>query len=575
MYLPSVSIIIPTYQRCAVVCDALAAIKRIRYSGVLEVIIVVDGSTDGTSEALANISAQFPIHVISQENRGASSARNRGAQAASGDVLLFMDDDMMADPDIVEQHARSYREGADAVLGDIPLDPNSPPNFLSAGVGEWAAERRQRLTENSQLSLFDLLTGQLSVRRSVFEELGGFDENFTRNGSFGDEDLDFGTRLLARFNVAFNPHAVSYQRYVVSYESHLRQWFQAGIADVAFARKHPALAESLFELHGASDTKTRLMFIPLSRIPGLAKAVGSLACWFVKHEPRNRLMMEKTKRLFFIARDLLYWRGVYLAGGIPRDRPLLVLCYHSIRDLAADPILKPYAVPFALFEQQISYLQRHGFSFIGGNELAAYLKGEAGLPRKSVLLTFDDCYEDLLLVAAPFLAEHAIPAVAFAVTGLASNTNEWDHCKGHTKLQLLDGSGLQAVSKMQIEVGAHSRTHRSLVNLSTSELSSETEGAAADIEALGLPRPRYFAYPFGEEDHNARDAVRRSGFQAGFGLYPTRFKRNLDVMAIPRVEVLSKDTGFRFWLKMNAPEAIAVFRKFHTKMSQAGLRRLA
>lgn len=552
---PSFSIVMPTYQRRAVVCDAVRALGRIRYSGDLEAIIVVDGSTDGTAEALAGLRLPFPVQVISQPNRGLSRARNRGAEAASGDILLFLDDDMMVDPEIVEQHARSHLNGADVVLGDIPLDPDSPPGFLSAGVGAWAVERRKRLMQTSELGLFDLIGGQLSIPRTVFAEVGRFDTEFTRGGSFGDEDLDLGVRLVGRYRVVFNPEAISYQRYVVGYDAHLRQWFQSGMADVAFARKHPDRAGEIFDLHGASRPVMRRAVIPVARVPGLAKVLGSLASRLMRKADRSdsRLLNAIGRRLFLLARELGYWRGVHLAGGIPRARAALVLCYHAIGDLSSDPVLKPYAIPPAQFERQIRSLLRRGYRFVGGDEFAAYLRGNAGLPRRPVLLTFDDCYEDLLSAAAPILEEQRIPAIAFAVTGLASNTNEWDQRNGCTALGLLDAQGLRAAAGTGIEIGAHSRTHRALKGLNASDFAREVNGSAEDIEATGLPRPRFFAYPYGEFDHGAREAVKTHGYAAAFSVIPGRFARGTDPFSIPRVEIMRQDKGLRFWLKTALP----------------------
>lgn len=551
---PSVSIVMPTYQRRTVVSDAVGALGRLRYAGPLEAIVVVDGATDGTAEALAGIATPFPLRVISQPNAGAASARNRGAREASGEVLLFLDDDMMADPDLVEQHAQSHREGADAVLGDIPIDPASPRNFLSAGVGAWAAERRRRLVETGEPTVFDMLTGQLSVRRSVFEALGGFDGDFTRDGSFGDEDLDLGVRLLERHRVVFNPQAISHQRYVVGYAAHLRQSRQTGMADVAFARKHPRRARELFDGHGARTRLARRLLIPLSRVPGLAGAAARLVAWLIgRVEREGRPLVKPFGRLFVLTRDLAYWRGVHLAGGMPARRPLLVLGYHGIADLSADPVLKPYAVPPGDFARQIDSLRRRGYRFVAGDELAAVLRGEGGLPRRAVLLTFDDCYEDLLSAAAPILAGRGVPALAFAVTGLASNSNEWDQAMGCTRRALLDGAGLRAVAGRGIEIGAHSRTHRELPGLDAAELAAETAGSADDIAALGLPRSRYFAYPYGAVDRAVRDAVAAAGFTAGFSVVPGRFRPGTDPLAIPRVEILRHDTGLRFRLKTALP----------------------
>src|SRR4051812_34062633 len=134
---PSFSIVIPTFQRREIVCDVLRSLTALDYRGSVEIIIVIDGSTDGTAEALAEIASPFPVRIVKQANRGASGARNRGASEASGDIILFLDDDMISDPDLLEQHAKMYWDGADAVIGRTPLHPNSAPGFLADSTSRW------------------------------------------------------------------------------------------------------------------------------------------------------------------------------------------------------------------------------------------------------------------------------------------------------------------------------------------------------------------------------------------------------------------------------------------------------
>ncbi len=99
--------------------------------------------------------------------------------------------------------------------------------------------------------LDDLLTGQLSVSRAAFDRVGGFDLRFTLGGTFGNEDVDFGYRLVqSGFRCAFNPAAISWQRYVISASELLRRTRDVGQADVAFARKHPERGAELFRLNG-------------------------------------------------------------------------------------------------------------------------------------------------------------------------------------------------------------------------------------------------------------------------------------------------------------------------------------
>jgi glycosyltransferase involved in cell wall biosynthesis len=322
----SFSIVIPTFQRRDTVCDAVAALSRLRYDGPVEITVVVDGSNDGTEEALAKLQPPFPFRVISQPNAGLARARNCGAAEATGEILLFLDDDMMAARDILTQHALSYSKGVEAVIGHIPLDPASPDTFLAHGVGKWADSRRARLMSCDELDLFDLLGGHLSVKRTLFEELGGFDTAFTKDGAFGDEDIDFGIRLLERARVVFNPNAISYQRYIVTPRQLLRQWRDAGEADVLFARKHPARGARLFELHGGSKWLARLVLKPMAALPYVPSLFGAFATWIAD---RERLVPRPFRRpivlLFAAARDVTYWTGVRNANRARlahRDSPL-------------------------------------------------------------------------------------------------------------------------------------------------------------------------------------------------------------------------------------------------------------
>lgn len=538
------SVVIPTCQRRDL---ALAAVRALESQELrdFEAIVVVDGSTDGTAEALRGLETSFPFAVHEQPNAGAASARNRGAAAARGEILLFLDDDMEAHPRLLAEHDRSHREGAEVVLGHIPLHPDSPKGMLSRAVGTWAENRLRKLSApGAELTFHELLTGQISLRRDLFRLLGGFDDAFTRDGTYGDEDLDFGQRLLdAGCRVVFNPGAVSWQRYVVTPKQHLRQWRQTGSADVGFARKHPQRAEALF-----AGRRPDSRFL---EIPGLAALLSAIL------RPPILFLANRAKggsatmfRWFRRVRMLEYWRGVLEAGGIPRPRPLRVLAWHSIADLAGDPVLEPYAVPVDRFRDQLRALRRAGYRPVGASEAVRFLEGQGGLPRRPVLLTFDDAYEDLARAALPALEEHATPAVAFAVSGRLGGTNEWDRKIGARSLPLLDAGGLRELSERGIEIGAHSRTHPVLTRVPDGELDSEIAGSRADLDRLGLPAPRLFAYPYGVEDERVRQATQRAGFTAAFTVDPGLVRPGDDPYRLRRIEVLRGDTGWRLLWKL-------------------------
>jgi len=296
---PRFSVVIPTYQRRDVVVSSVRALAAQEDAPPFEVVVVVDGSVDGTADALRALETPFPLSVVEQPNAGRPAACNRGAAAASGELLLFLDDDMEAHPRLLAEHDRSHREGADAVIGHLPLHPESPPGFLATAVGTWAEQRAQAIERRGgKVELGEFVTGQMSVRRDVFLRLGGFDTYFTR--PYGGEDLDLGRRLAADGRtLAFNADAISWQRYVVTPRQLLRQWFYFGRGAVLLARKHPDQIDKIFRGWRRGRRLDRFVLRWL-RVPLRASA---LLCLAVGIESRFVV------RVFFRVRNLEYFKG--------------------------------------------------------------------------------------------------------------------------------------------------------------------------------------------------------------------------------------------------------------------------
>jgi glycosyltransferase involved in cell wall biosynthesis len=528
---PRTSVVIPTFQRRDVVLRSVAALSRQEETAAFEVIVVVDGSTDGTAQALRELETPFPLAVVEQSNEGSAAARNHGAEAARGTVLLFLDDDMEAHPRLLAEHERSRREGADVVLGHIPLHPDSPPGFLAAGVGEWAERRARSLQERAgRVELEDLLTGQMSLPRKAFLRLGGFDTAFTRGGQFGGEDLDFGLRLLeSGHRVVFNPDAISRQRYVVTQRQYLRQWRQNGRASVMLARKHPEQLEQAF--HRRETRADRLIW---RRVRWPLRA-------FVLALAATGASGPRTTRWFFRVRNLEYFRGIATAGGVPAPRPVHVFCYHSISDLAGARVLEPYGIPPRPFRGQLRLLARW-FRFLDADEFERFLDG-AGVPRRAALLTFDDCYTDLLDAGLPILEELHLPALAFVVSRRVGGTNEWDASLGAPEMQLVDTEGLRTLAAAGVAIGSHSRTHPLLSRLPPDELADEVEGSLTDLEEAGFRRPAFLAYPYGDHDAAVKKAVAGAGLRGAFTVTLGLARPGGDRYAIPRIEVLRGNWG--------------------------------
>jgi GT2 family glycosyltransferase/peptidoglycan/xylan/chitin deacetylase (PgdA/CDA1 family) len=541
------SVVIPTYQRRSIVVRTVRAFEA-QKGGDFEVVVVVDGSTDGTAQALRDLREPFPLTVIEQPNGGRAAAVNAGAAAATGELLLFLDDDMHVAPDLLSEHERSRRAGADIVLGHVPLDPNSPPSEIAELTGGWAERRRKRLAAPGAVpAVSDFLSGQLSISRAAFERLGGFDTEFTSDGRFGGEDLDFGHRASsAGLSIVFNEHAVSYQYYAVDAVEYTRRSRDVGRSDQELAIRYPEL-RSITRRRTFASPRMQLTLGTLASLPAaLSWPLRRLAIGLFS----ERRGGDRGRRLFFAVQTMEYTRGRRDASRRLRDTGVAVLAYHAIADLQGDEVLSEYGVPPSRFALHLESLASHGWRFVSLDRVLGALAGGERPPARALLVTFDDAYVDLLDSAYPILARNGVPAVVFAVGDLIGATNEWDRPLGARALPLLDADGLRQLAAHGVTIGAHGATHRPLVNVDSAELGRETEGVADTLEAIGLPRPTVFAHPHGEWNDTVVAAVHAAGYQAAFAVNAGIAGRAEHRYALPRIEVFAGDTPRTLRLKL-------------------------
>jgi hypothetical protein len=254
--------------------------------------------------------------VIEQTRQGAAVARNRGAAAATADVLIFLDDDIEVRPGFVSAHVRAHNDG-DArrvVIGYLPPDVQGRRDFFAVMLRSWWEAMFDRMRDpGHRFSYSDLLSGNFSIRRSFFRQAGGFDEGFQCH-----EDYELGFRLIgagARF--AFVEGAAGWHHEHTDLLRALRRKRDEGRADVALARRHPALTPILQLCRCDAGELTRRS--RLLRTLALARpAAGDL----FESQCRSMLALLEAARLRTRWRRLLddllgywYWRGVGEALG--------------------------------------------------------------------------------------------------------------------------------------------------------------------------------------------------------------------------------------------------------------------
>jgi GT2 family glycosyltransferase len=183
---PTISFIIPAYNAERTLPQTLAA-GCAAQPPPLEIILVDDGSIDGT----AKIAKPFGVKVLSLgKNAGAAAAKNRGAAAARGDILFFTDADIVMPTNAPALLQRAFaRREVDGVVG--LLDEKIPySNWASQFKNLWMNFTYARFAGADRIGLF--YTSVAAMRREVFLELRGFDENY--RGASIAEDTEFGQR---------------------------------------------------------------------------------------------------------------------------------------------------------------------------------------------------------------------------------------------------------------------------------------------------------------------------------------------------------------------------------------------
>jgi glycosyltransferase involved in cell wall biosynthesis len=202
---PSFSIIIPTFKRPEALRDALTAVFALDYDHTLYEIVVVDDEGDGrAAQVVPPLDAQgVSVRVLEQTRRGAAVARNHGARIATRDVLLFVDDDIIVAPDHLRRHATDLERGPRTVVnGRWEFTPAVTAELSRTAFGRFRLALEESFQQEALgrelqdgLVLQELLgTWNMSIGRTLFWDLDGFDEQFPVAGA---EDQEFSLRAGA------------------------------------------------------------------------------------------------------------------------------------------------------------------------------------------------------------------------------------------------------------------------------------------------------------------------------------------------------------------------------------------
>jgi glycosyltransferase involved in cell wall biosynthesis len=231
------SVVIPTYNRQPILEKCLQALEKQDYSDIIqgyEIVLVDDGSTDGTIDWLKEQPANFPhVRYFVQDHKGPAVARNRGITEAKGDFIIFIDSDLVVTAQFLQAHATALISGAEKfgkvfTYGRVVntcnfANPSSEPYKITDFSAAYFA------------------TGNVAIARNYLLEAGLFDSEFSL---YGWEDLELGVRLKKLgLKLIKCPAAVGYHWHppfnLSQLPNMINREIERGKMAILFYEKHP------------------------------------------------------------------------------------------------------------------------------------------------------------------------------------------------------------------------------------------------------------------------------------------------------------------------------------------------
>jgi peptidoglycan/xylan/chitin deacetylase (PgdA/CDA1 family) len=249
---------------------------------------------------------------------------------------------------------------------------------------------------------------------------------------------------------------------------------------------------------------------------------------------------------------LLHWtRAINLIAWLNRKR-VPIVCYHSVTSDISPVHHDPHKqhLPLRLFLRQLDFLESR-YNVISLSEYVAARRSNQSLPDYSVVLTFDDGFEDFYSVVAPQLNQRKLPATIFIITDRAfgrfipngESFLSWDE--------------IRQLASAGIEIGSHSCSHVPLPELSPEEVVKELRESRSLIETnLGFA-PVSLSYPFGQTNHSISSLAESLGFTCAIASDSGPNSDNASIHQLSRTVIASDDdvsafaariSGLTWWI---------------------------
>lgn len=227
------------------------------------------------------------------------------------------------------------------------------------------------------------------------------------------------------------------------------------------------------------------------------------------------------------------------------SRAVPILMYHEVSPRPASGFRR-YSVTTREFARQMRWLAAAGYEPIDLDLLVRARRDGAALPRRPVVITFDDGFRGCADHAVPVLRARGFTATFYLVTGCVGGSSTWMRSTVGLELPLMDWGTVRALAADGFRFGAHTVTHPRLPDLPRDRCAAELDGARRRLEdELGRPAA-HLAYPFGAWSPMVRDLAREAGYVTACATTPGLSGPEDDLLALHRVNVYGHDSLLDF-----------------------------
>lgn len=232
-----------------------------------------------------------------------------------------------------------------------------------------------------------------------------------------------------------------------------------------------------------------------------------------------------------------------------------IFMYHQVGKFPPMKTHRAVYCDVGRFRMQMRALRAFGVPVLSMNAALSALSGEAPMPDRAVVLTFDDGCENFHEYALPILEDFGYPSIVYPVAGLAGQPAGWLAADGHPTPPLMTEARLRELSDRGVEIGSHAYSHTRLATLSPEQQRQELVDSRERLrQALGRDVV-HVCYPYGSHDTNTLLMAAEAGYQSGVTCQRGAATPAFDPLALPRKAVSQGDDVIGFLWKLFAKDA--------------------